>query len=41
VVEVARLDRVSGADLAADVDDLVAAMRGDDAPTSNLQEERR
>jgi cytochrome c biogenesis protein len=29
VVEVARLDRVSGADLGADVDDLVAAVRGD------------
>jgi cytochrome c biogenesis protein len=28
VVEVARLDRVSGADLGADVDDLVTAVRG-------------
>jgi cytochrome c biogenesis protein len=41
VVEVARLDRVSGADLGADVDDLVTAVRGTDARETDALEEGR
>jgi cytochrome c biogenesis protein len=40
VVEVARLDRVSGADLGADVDDLIAAVRGSGARHDDLRDLR-
>jgi cytochrome c biogenesis protein len=40
VVEVARLDRVSGADLGADVDDLIAAVRSSGARHDDLRDLR-